>query len=168
MENTSQKKSQAALEFLMTYAWAIFVVLVALGTLSYFGILNINTLLPERCTGPVGIDCVDMKSVHSGDKTMMLSIKNNLGQKINLTSGSTVSSETCNLVNMTAETDTVPETDLALANVLVENGQKATLRLSCDIISDNRFKIDLNLKYKNLATGFEHIAVISVKTSVKK
>jgi len=30
------KKSQAAMEFLMTYGWAILVVLVAIGALAYF------------------------------------------------------------------------------------------------------------------------------------
>ena len=34
------KKSQAAMEFLMTYGWAILVVLVAIGALAYFGVLS--------------------------------------------------------------------------------------------------------------------------------
>ena len=33
------KKSQVALDFLMTYGWAILVVLVAIGALAYFGVL---------------------------------------------------------------------------------------------------------------------------------
>ena len=34
------KKSQAAMEFLMTYGWAILVVLAAIAALAYFGVLN--------------------------------------------------------------------------------------------------------------------------------
>lgn len=34
------KKSQAAMEFLMMYGWAILIVLIALGALWYFGVLN--------------------------------------------------------------------------------------------------------------------------------
>ncbi len=34
------KKSQAALEFLITYGWAFLVILLMIGTLSYFGILS--------------------------------------------------------------------------------------------------------------------------------
>ena len=34
------KKSQAAMEFLMTYGWAIVIVLVAIGALAYFGTFN--------------------------------------------------------------------------------------------------------------------------------
>ena len=162
------KKAQAALEFLMTYAWVIFVVLVVLGALSYLGVLNVNTLLPDTCTGPVGIDCLDMRSVHFGDTTVLLSIKNGLGQKVNLTSGSAVSSKECNFVNITASTDTTPETDLELIEVELENGQKAAIKITCDVIQGNRFKMNLNLKYKNIKTGFDHAAVISVKAGLKE
>lgn len=37
------KKSQAAMEFLMTYGWAILVALIVISALAYFGVLN-----PER------------------------------------------------------------------------------------------------------------------------
>jgi len=38
------------MEFLMTYGWAILVVLVVIGALAYFGVLSPATLLPEKCT----------------------------------------------------------------------------------------------------------------------
>jgi uncharacterized protein (UPF0333 family) len=38
-----RKKSQAAMEFLMTYGWAIIVVLVAISALAYFGVLSPKT-----------------------------------------------------------------------------------------------------------------------------
>jgi hypothetical protein len=47
------KKSQAAMEFLMTYGWAILVVLVAIGVLAYFGVFNAHTNL-EKCTSSGG------------------------------------------------------------------------------------------------------------------
>ena len=55
-------KSQAALEFIMTYGWAILVVLVAIGALSYFGVLNPGRFLPSRCTLPAGIGCLDFEA----------------------------------------------------------------------------------------------------------
>lgn len=39
------KKGQAALEFLTTYGWAFLVILVMIGGLSYFGVLDVNTLI---------------------------------------------------------------------------------------------------------------------------
>ena len=46
------KKSQAAMEFLMTYGWAILVVLVAIAALAYFGVLDPNKFVGEagKCT----------------------------------------------------------------------------------------------------------------------
>ena len=43
------KKGQAALEFLMTYGWAILVVLIVIGALAYFGVLDPKRFLPEKC-----------------------------------------------------------------------------------------------------------------------
>ncbi len=51
------KKAQAAMEFLMTYGWAILVVLVVIGALAYFGVLSPATLLPEKCTLPIQLNC---------------------------------------------------------------------------------------------------------------
>ena len=34
------KKGQAAIEFLMTWGWAVLVVLIAIGALAYFGVLS--------------------------------------------------------------------------------------------------------------------------------
>lgn len=42
------KKSQLALEFLMNYGWAILVVIVAIGALAYFGVLNPEKFKPEQ------------------------------------------------------------------------------------------------------------------------
>jgi uncharacterized protein (UPF0333 family) len=53
------KKGQAAMEFLMTYGWAILVVIAAVAALAYFGVLNPDRFLPEKCTMPSGIACLD-------------------------------------------------------------------------------------------------------------
>ena len=48
------KRAQAAMEFLMTYGWAILVVLIAIGALAYFGVLSPEKFLPEKCTIATG------------------------------------------------------------------------------------------------------------------
>ena len=55
------KKAQAAMEFLMTYGWAILVVLSAIGALAYFGVLNPDRFLPEKCiiASGSGLYCYD-------------------------------------------------------------------------------------------------------------
>ncbi len=66
MTFSSNVKAQAAMEFLMTYGWAILVVLVVIGALAYFGVLSPSTLLPEKCTFPVSLSCTDHRVTASG------------------------------------------------------------------------------------------------------
>ena len=56
------KRAQAAMEFMLTYGWAILLVLVAIAVMMYFGILNVERLIPERCTLPQGFSCVNFKA----------------------------------------------------------------------------------------------------------
>ena len=70
------KRGQAALEFLMTYGWAILVVLAAISALAYFGVLNPDRFLPEKCTLPAGIACLDSTGDADG---VTLIIQNSFG-----------------------------------------------------------------------------------------
>ena len=76
------KKSQAALEFIMTYGWAILVVLVAIGALAYFGVLSPDKFLPAKCTMQAGLACIDHKATASSLKIIA---KNSLGYDITVT-----------------------------------------------------------------------------------
>lgn len=62
------KRAQAALEFLMTYGWAILVVLAAIGALAYFGVLSPTNFVPERCvTSNAAVSCAGGKAIVSQD-----------------------------------------------------------------------------------------------------
>jgi hypothetical protein len=67
------KKAQAAMEFLMTYGWAILVVLVVIGALAYFGVLNPQQFLPKKCQFGTGIVCVDhiITEAAAGDQILL-------------------------------------------------------------------------------------------------
>ena len=83
------RTSQAALEFLTTYAWAFLVILIMIGALAYFGILNPSGLLPDRCNFGSEIGCEDFEITLT---TLDLRLKNNAGEAI-VVDGFTVSSE---------------------------------------------------------------------------
>ena len=51
------KKGQAALEFLTTYGWAFLVILVMIGALAYFGVLDPTKFLPQRCQFGAEMHC---------------------------------------------------------------------------------------------------------------
>lgn len=64
-------KSQAAMEFLVTYGWALLVVLIAIAALAYFGLLNPDRFLPDKAT----ISDNRLQVIASG--TNQILIKNN-------------------------------------------------------------------------------------------
>lgn len=68
-----KKRGQAAMEFLMTYGWAILVVLAAVGALAYFGVLSPSRFIPEKCLmSGSGLQCVDFAANSSGHVTIAL------------------------------------------------------------------------------------------------
>ena len=77
------KKGQAAMEFLMTYGWAILVVLIAIGALAYFGVLNPNKFIGDRCTVSTGsgLFCEDSNSQATGTFVRVV-IKNALADPV--------------------------------------------------------------------------------------
>ncbi len=53
------KKSQAAMEFLMTYGWAIMIIFIVVGSLFYLGIFDFQ--IPTTCDIPNPYTCRDLK-----------------------------------------------------------------------------------------------------------
>lgn len=76
------KRGQAALEFLMTYGWAILVVMVIIGALAYFGVLNPTMFVPERCSLGSGLSC-DTFTVSPAAANIR--VTNSLGRDITVT-----------------------------------------------------------------------------------
>ena len=67
------------MEFLMTYGWALLVVLIVIGVLMYSGLANISNLLPEKCTFSISVNCLD----HSVKKdSIRLSLENAAGREM--------------------------------------------------------------------------------------
>lgn len=76
------RKGQAATEFLMTYGWALLVLAIALGALSYYFISQ-ESLVPESCTFlDDSLSCLGHKINSSG---IHVEIRNFVGQPINIT-----------------------------------------------------------------------------------
>ena len=78
-------KSQAALEFLTTYAWAFLGILITLGALYYFGIFDFSKYLPEKCLFTSQMECINF--VMNNDN-IRIRLVNNLGETITVESTS--------------------------------------------------------------------------------
>ena len=88
MNNNKFTKSQAALEFLTTYGWAFLVIILMIGTLAYFGVLNPSKVLPGRCNFGAEFQCLDYQIAQTGaapNPQIKLKLRNNVGEPIDVT-----------------------------------------------------------------------------------
>ena len=76
-------KSQVALEFLATYAWAFVVIAVTISSLYYFGVFDFSKYLPQKCVFPTQFKCLDFSLRPTEVK---LKLANNIGEDIKVTS----------------------------------------------------------------------------------
>lgn len=134
------KKAQAAMEFLMTYGWAILVVLVAIGALAYFGVLNPARFLPASCTLMPGLSCTNFKVTAP---QVELIVQNGMGQDLTSFSIGTTDATVCT----TAGSPTG-------GNLI--DGAEATITITgCSNTLGSRFKEDLTMTYTD-AGGLSH------------
>jgi uncharacterized protein (UPF0333 family) len=147
--NYMRKKGQAAMEFLMTYGWAIVVVLAAIGALAYFGVLSPNKLLPDRTTFAAPISNVDNAVVTqaNGQTQVEIAFKNNKGVPITVPGVTTVTSTQC---TGTGAMDTIPAG-------AIQNGGGFLVKWNCTTSGTqavgNKFKADISFDYINNETG---------------
>jgi len=145
MKRIISRKSQAALEFLMTYGWAILVVLVAIGALAYFGVLSPDKFLPSKCQLPAGVACTDFR-LNAVANQLTIVLRNGLGFD---TTSVGVYATGC-----TAST----------GNTLT-NGQQASYALTCaagTLTSGSKYNGEVNITYTNADTGLAHKAQGSI------
>ena len=135
-----ENRGQAAMEFLMTYGWAILVVLAAIAALAYFGVLSPDRFLPDKCQLPSGIACIDSRLTESG---ATLVIQNALG------------------FDMTGITVTLTGTGCTGSDsspATLANGAQATYVITCTPTGGTRYSGEIEFEYTNAGTSLQHEA----------
>ena len=139
-------KSQAALEFLMTYGWAILVVLVAIGALAYFGVLSPDKFLPARCTLQAGIACLDHKATATG---LTVVLQNSIGFDVTVDN---IKATACNATG---------------SQGIMTNGAKlGPLTLVC-VNPGSKYSGQLNITYTITDTQIQHNNVGDITTRIE-
>ncbi|MEM5782050.1 MAG: hypothetical protein QXD43_02530 [Candidatus Aenigmatarchaeota archaeon] len=77
-------KGQTAIEYLMTYGWAILIILIVAGVLAYYGIFAPSGFLAPTARGFGTLQVRSPWSI-STDGTITLDVENRVGQSINIT-----------------------------------------------------------------------------------
>jgi hypothetical protein len=152
------KKGQAAMEFLMTYGWAILVVLAAIGALAYFGVLSPGKLVPDKCTVGPGFDIKDCKV---STTKLQVTIYNGIGVdlknvsvNISTTGGSDVTCQSLTVLGDLANGATSSLTDLCAFGSAQTLGQ--------------RFDGDIGITYTKSGEQLSHTVTGKVQRKVEQ
>ena len=135
------------MEFLMTYGWAILVVLAAIGALAYFGVLSPSGFLPESCVISSGIGCDGFKVTPEG---FAIVIKNSMGKNLMLNSAE------------------VGGCTALLSDQSFNNGEQVTVTTGgCNFLgAGERFDADIKITYTEKTTGLEKYVTGSMNAKI--
>lgn len=153
-KNMQKKRGQAALEFLTTYGWAFLVILVMIGALSYFGVLDPSKFLPNRCQFETGLDCgrYTLDSNGAGDDFALFELVNNRGTTLFVTA-----IDWSNDGSIPSNACTVEDGGVAVA-LPAQYRSGATWDVTCDLAGDilgvgTKEKINVRMTYNEGATA---------------
>ncbi|MCF7871767.1 hypothetical protein K9L97_01925 [Candidatus Woesearchaeota archaeon] len=148
------KRGQAALEFLTTYGWAFMVILVMIGALAYFGVLNPQNLIPDQCAITSGFSCRDTLL---NTTTISLLVVNNMGETISIT-GFDASQSTGTII----DTPTLP-------TGTVNDGNEFTITapVTAVLTSGSKEKLGFEITYVKSSGEFPHKATGTITQTVQ-
>ena len=144
------KRSQAALEFMTTYGWAIIIILVAIGALTYFGFSNPKAILPDKCLFGNGLVCQDSAITTTA---INVSLYNSVGRTIyGLTASPIGFAATCSASPTTASGDVPIKVNCALTTPATQGEKK-------------KFKLFVN--YTKTPTGYQQVSLGEIYGTVQ-
>lgn len=133
-------RAQVAMEFLMTYGWALGVILITLGALVYTGVLNLDTFIVDRCEFSSGVFCID-------------AIVDTSGVRMALQNGMAIDLENVEVF--------VPECAAGAATgpPSLTSGEQEEYTVACVIPTGLTFKSKIIFNYTNPDSGFNHTKI---------
>jgi len=133
------KKGQAAMEFLMTYGWAILAAVVAIGVLAYFGVFSPGKYISDSCLVSAPLGCNPESAAINSPASVSLSLNNGGGEDYYI--------DTIVVSGCTADAGVIIN---GTTGSLIKAGQQgAVISVSCTSMAGvgNKFKGDITVKF---------------------
>jgi hypothetical protein len=149
------KKGQAALEFMVTYGWAIMSAIIVIGALSYFGVFNTQRYTRDTCYFGDQLVCEDNTALTNG--TVKFQIRNNLGADIEVSEvlmKSDYGNTGCNVISPVG---------VILAGMLFE----VDCQPSSNLGNNNKFKYSAIVVFNRDGSPNDHNQTGDVTTTVR-
>jgi len=142
MLTKKQKKGQASFEFMLSYGWAIFIILITVGLFIYI-IPHTKNLTNNRCTFGPATPCL---GVALTPENVTIVLQNNVGQTIyNLKANITLPSNTNCIVNNSATLRAEEKVTIVCDNSVIK-------------IQSNS-KIQMMLTYNKIKNGYDQVVL---------
>jgi len=135
-------KGQSALDFLMTYGWALLIMALVIAGMFALGIFDTGSFVGTRATGFVQVSPVGWRVAPDGSLTVMF--KNNAGTDIVITQ-----------MNATLDTTTITNsTAISIAN----GEQSGTIPIGSfpSRAASNSYTVKVTIAYNDSTTGFPY------------
>lgn len=143
-------KGQAAMEYIVTYGWALLGLVILIGALTYFGVFNPEDTLPDKCYLNKDLECLDHQIISDSSGEYVKLIVKNLKRNdvyisnITCTLGNTYSVDPLTSVSLVGDYDgtnygilpTNAEVEITCGGVSAEQFSK-----------DSKRKVLINLEY---------------------
>ncbi|MGC8496002.1 MAG: hypothetical protein ACP5MX_02235 [Candidatus Micrarchaeia archaeon] len=154
-------KMQSAMEYLMTYGWAILIISIALSALYMMGLFSPNSYIQSTCIFPADFSC--LQSFISPTGVLTLNVEQTTSSPINITAiGCNTNATFYNMQSFSnANQIYLPIGGNDTFNIQCYSGTTAFSGTIGSI-----FKGYVILNYTNLETGFPHTTVASVVEKV--
>ena len=147
-----EKKAQTALEYLMTYGWAILIIIIVGAALYALGVFSPGTFTGKRSTGFSGFQLNDFKV--NTTPAINLSFGDRVGRSINLTNITLTFKGTNCSFNAATATNSTP-----IPGVIGPNAAY-TVTIPCSVWGTQTLKtsytIAVDFNYKDADSGFTH------------
>ena len=129
-----ERKGQAAMEFLMTYGWAILAAIIAIGVLAYFGVFSPGKYVPSATvvSAPFYATGANAKAA-----AVTIEVRNNGGEDVTITDTS-ITGCTSNTTSLT-----------------VVAGAVQVITVPCTLTVGNAFKEDITITYRKAGSGID-------------
>jgi len=161
---TKRRRGQAAIEFLVTYGWAIMAAMLVIGALTYFGITNPATSLPDKCIFSNAFACKDF--ILTND-TVRLKVTNTAGQTIygygnpvDITANLTDNNKGCTTNSGGSPIGSLePDAEM---EIICLNPPDSPFN------TDEKAKIKITITYRKTPTGYDQVSLGEVYATVQK
>ena len=138
------KKGQAALDFLMTYGWAIALVVIVAAALFALGVFDVSNFIGTKASGFSGV-AIQGWSFTGSTGVLAVKLTNQVGQRVNVTGMSGVigtSTQTFNVSSLSSGLDTGATSGQLNSSAFTVQG------------SGTGYQAVLTINYTDLNSGF--------------